>query len=244
MSVPNQAIIQEFDYAPCDVENIYAKINIEALRHAMQDLSSMNSLKLWLYLSKNKAGFSHLELSRIECTENWGLGKSQWTEAKETLINKGYLVPLKEDRKTGWYRFVQNPESGQKDTENPEAGKNEASQPESGKNVRNPEINKIPESGKKSQVKSPESGKERMISGLISPETVRERLQYYIDNINIDNNDDWPECREVSLKSALEMGSQLAAIGESWIYVITQTGKQIRFDKDKYIQDIAWSNMF
>ena len=25
MSVPNQAIIQEFDYAPCDVENIYAK---------------------------------------------------------------------------------------------------------------------------------------------------------------------------------------------------------------------------
>lgn len=121
MSVPNQMIIQEFNYAPCDKNNFYATINLEALQHAMTDLTTLNSLKLWLYLSKNSKTFTHLELSSADCIKNWGMGRSQWKESKEALVAKGYLVP--NAQAPGWYDFIQNPETGQEAlSKNPETG--------------------------------------------------------------------------------------------------------------------------
>ena len=90
MSVPNQLVIQEFNYEPCDKSNFYATINLEAMKYAIQTFSAINSLRLWMYLSKNNKGFKHLELSSKDCI-SWGLGKTQFSKAKDDLIAKGFL---------------------------------------------------------------------------------------------------------------------------------------------------------
>lgn len=239
MSVPNQMIIQEFNYEPCsdkDSTEYYAKVNLLALQHAMQDLGSLNALKLWLYLSKNKQGFSHLELSSADCVNNWGMGKSQWKDAKQTLVDRGYLVPMKQDKKTGWYNFIQNPDSGLR------------VQSEIGEVL--PEIgflfdDEIPETGKNIIVQIPETGILNTKSGLINPEIVGERLQYYIDNIIIDNIDEWKECRGYTLKYATEnLNCQVVAEDDQWYYVITGNNCKIRFDKSKNSQYMDYANLF
>lgn len=261
MSVPNQMIIQEFNYEPCNEKDYYAKINLEALQHAMQDLPSLNTLKLWLYLSKNKVGFSHLELSSADCINNWGLGKSQWKETKMVLIDRGYLVPLKVDKKTGWYKFIQNPDSG-KNTDDeipetellifddiPETGNlSDNKIPETEQKFRKPEKYKVienPETGKSSIDKIPETGKLNPETELISPEIIEERLQYYIDNIIIDNIDEWEECRGYTLKYAIDtLNCQIVAEDEKWYYVITGNNRKIRFDRSQNSQYMNYANMF
>jgi hypothetical protein len=257
MSVPNQMIIQEFNYEPCNETNYYAKINLEALQHAMQDLSSLNALKLWLYLSKNKVGFSHLELSSADCINNWGLGRSQWKETKLTLISKGYLVPLKVDKKTGWYKFIQNPDSGNND-ENPETELliyddlpetgilSDNKNLETEEKIRKPEKYKVienPETGKLTNDKNPETGILKPDSEQNSPEIIEERLQYNIDNNNIDitNKEEWLECRGYTLDDALtNLGGQKVFEDESWVYVLANRGKnKIKFKKSSNAWDIS-----
>ena len=42
-------------------------------------------------------------------------------KCKLVLVDRGYLLPLKVDKKTGWYKFIQNPDSGKNtDDEIPE----------------------------------------------------------------------------------------------------------------------------
>lgn len=258
MSVPNQMIIQEFNYEPCNEKDLYAKINLEALQHAMKDLPSLNALKLWLYLSKNKVGFGHLELSSADCINNWGLGKSQWKETKLVLIDRGYLVPLKVDKKTGWYKFIQNPDSG-KNTDDeipetellifddiPETGNlTDNKNPETGQKFRKPEKYKViesPETGKSSIDKIPETGNLKPETELISPEIIEERLQYNIDN-NINditfNETEWEECRGYTLDMALSMyGGIKVYEDEMWIYVLANGKNKIKFKK----QPVDWAN--
>lgn len=87
MSVPNQKKVT-ISKEPCDTVNIYAKINIEALRRAMCQLKP-SELKLWLYLSRNIDGRT-FELSQVDC-ENYGLKKDAYHDAVNGLIAKGYL---------------------------------------------------------------------------------------------------------------------------------------------------------
>lgn len=63
MSVPNQKIISEFIYEPCDRDNHYLMMNLDALYAAMASLDKVYSIKLWLYLSKNARGYKNFELS-------------------------------------------------------------------------------------------------------------------------------------------------------------------------------------
>ena len=258
MSVSNQFIIQNFEYEPCsdkDQKEYYAKINLLALQHAMEDLGSLNALKLWLYLSKNKLGYKHLELSSKDCTNNWGLGSSQFGKARETLIDKGYLVPVRTDKKTTWYNFIQNPESGLRneglddeellteigkilDDEIPETGKLKQKQHEY-------KVLENPETGKLSIDENPETGILSPETGLIKPEIIEERLQYYIDNIIIDNINEWRECGEYTLKYAIDnLNCQIAAEDDMWYYVITGNGSKVKFDKKLNKQYMDYSNMF
>ena len=269
MSVSNQYIIQNFEYEPCSDKNskeYYAKINLLALQHAMDDLGTLNALKLWLYLSKNKVGYKHLELSSKDCTNNWGLGSSQFSKARDTLIDKGYLVPIRTDKKTTWYNFIQNPDSGLRDAElddeellteignllddeNPETGNlSHNKNPETGKSTQKQREYKVlenPETGKLNIVENPETGNLSPETGLIKPEIIEERLQYYIDNIIIDNIDEWKECREYTLGYACtNLGCQVIAEDDEWYYVITGNNSKIRFDKSQNSQYMSYENMF
>ena len=108
MSVPNQKIISEFIYEPCDKDNPYAMVNIEALYAAMSSLDKIYSLKLWLYLSKNARNYRHFELSQAECAE-WGIPRSSYYKAVEDLMEKNYLVPSGDSDK--FFTFYQVPVS-------------------------------------------------------------------------------------------------------------------------------------
>ena len=91
---PNQVVISKFNYEPCSgktPEEYYAAINLAALDHAMQDLTSLGAFKLWLYLSKRMPGTTDFALSQVDCA-NYGIKRSTYYGAKRELIEKGYLI--------------------------------------------------------------------------------------------------------------------------------------------------------
>ena len=96
-----------------DAEHEYTKQSIEALQRAMVELKG-ESFKLWMYLSKNKDGVEW-DLGPKAC-EAWGIKKDSYYKAKDLLVEKGYLIPVSENR----YMFCEVPiesKSGEKTTE-------------------------------------------------------------------------------------------------------------------------------
>ena len=91
MSVPNQKkiIIQN---APCDRNNLYCMINIEAFQKAVSELSGAG-LALWCYLAKNQNGYS-LDLSPADAAK-WGIKRSSFYRAMDELTQLGYIKYLK-----------------------------------------------------------------------------------------------------------------------------------------------------
>lgn len=108
MSVPNQKIISEFIYEPCDRDNHYLMMNLDALYAAMASLDKVYSIKLWLYLSKNARGYKNFELSQTDCA-SWGIPRSSYYKAVDDLIEKGYLVAVNGSGKL--FTFYQIPVS-------------------------------------------------------------------------------------------------------------------------------------
>ena len=104
MSVPNQIIITQFKYEDTNKDNLYAKINLDAMSKAIAELTG-KGLALWLYLSKNNANkIKNYELSQVACTK-FGIKKSSYYNAKEELEAKGYLRPVQNEKNK--YEFVQ-----------------------------------------------------------------------------------------------------------------------------------------
>ena len=91
MSVPNQKkiIIQN---APCDRNNLYCMINIEAFQKAVSELSGAG-LALWCYLAKNQNGYN-LDLSPADAAK-WGIKRSSFYRAMDELTQLGYIKYLK-----------------------------------------------------------------------------------------------------------------------------------------------------
>ena len=91
MSVPNQKkiIIQN---APCDRNNLYCMINIEAFQKAVSELSRAG-LALWCYLAKNQNGYN-LDLSPADAAK-WGIKRSSFYRAEDELTRLGYIKYLK-----------------------------------------------------------------------------------------------------------------------------------------------------
>ncbi|MBQ9673282.1 MAG: hypothetical protein IJV39_01510 [Ruminococcus sp.] len=91
MSYPNQKIVTVAK-EKCDKSNLYAKININALQKAMEDLRT-NSFKLWVYFAKNRP-YHTFALSAVDC-KKWGIKTDSFHSAVVDLIKKGYLKQLK-----------------------------------------------------------------------------------------------------------------------------------------------------
>ena len=180
MAVSNQEIIQEFVYEPCNKNNLYATINLEALQHAMKDLGGgANALKLWLYLSKNSTNFRHLELSRKDCC-SWGMGSSQFTDAKNLLVKKGYLVARNKGHTI--FDFIQYPGKEPITETEMEVKISETVKEDSTDNKKMPETVKETPTGHDNFSESEKVSTESAIS--IS-ESIREILQDYIYNTSL-----------------------------------------------------------
>lgn len=102
LKVPNQKTIT-IKKECCDPKNLYAKINIEALTSAVQDLKG-ESFKLWIYLSKNQDNYT-FNLSKVDAM-NFGIGSiSSYNRAVAELVQKGYLQEIQKDE----YNFIERP---------------------------------------------------------------------------------------------------------------------------------------
>ena len=93
MSVPNQKIIKLAPRAKRNRDNLYAMMNLDALKEAMKVLGG-SSIKLWMYCNKNIDEYQ-FNLSRVDC-EDWGLKKDAYYHAVKELTDKGFLVPIYE----------------------------------------------------------------------------------------------------------------------------------------------------
>lgn len=103
MSVPNQKhIIINKD--PCNKENIFAIINIQALENAMIQLNG-ECFKLWIYFSKNQDKYN-FDLSQ-KAAERCGIKKTSYYTHIETLIKKGYLQQKEEN--SNIFYFTETP---------------------------------------------------------------------------------------------------------------------------------------
>lgn len=85
---PNQRIVR-INKEPCGTTNLYAKINLDAMKSAMIDLTNAE-FQMWLYFAKNQNNYD-LVLSQVNA-EKWGISKSTYHRAINTLIVKKYLV--------------------------------------------------------------------------------------------------------------------------------------------------------
>ena len=115
MSVPNQKTIQIARRTKRDKDHLYAMMNLDAMREAMNDLKG-SGLKMWLYLNKNQDNFQ-FELSRKAC-EEWGIKKDSYYDGLKNLEEKGYLHPIRPG--SNIYVFHEAPQ-----TENPTSGYSE-----------------------------------------------------------------------------------------------------------------------
>lgn len=87
MSYPNQKkIIVKKE--SCD-RYLFAIVSQRALQIAMTKLTTMGSMKLWLYLAKNQNDYK-FDLSFADCA-NFGLKSDAYHAAVKDLIDKGFL---------------------------------------------------------------------------------------------------------------------------------------------------------
>lgn len=105
VSVPNQDIV-EVHKEPCDKNNLYALINIEAMCMASKDLTPAQ-FSVWLYFAKNQAGYT-FAVSPAAALNEMGIKKDTFQKAKQVLKEKGYLVENPAKGKNHWI-FVEKP---------------------------------------------------------------------------------------------------------------------------------------
>lgn len=96
---PNQDVV-EIHKEKCDKENIYAMINIEAIKLAMKDLTPAQ-FQVWLYFAKNQAGYT-FAVSPAAALNEFGIKKDTFQKAKVVLKDKGYLIENPAKGKNHW----------------------------------------------------------------------------------------------------------------------------------------------
>lgn len=86
---PNQKTITVIK-EKTDKQNLYCKININALESAAAELQA-GAFKLWIYFAKNTDNYV-FGLSNKAVAETFGIKKDQYDKAVKELIEKGYLI--------------------------------------------------------------------------------------------------------------------------------------------------------
>lgn len=107
VTVPNQNVV-EVHKEPCDKNNIYAMINIEASQLAMKDLTPVQ-FQVWYYFAKNQAGYV-FAVSPAAALNEFGIKKDSFQKAVAVLKEKGYLIPNPTKGKNYWI-FNEIPEA-------------------------------------------------------------------------------------------------------------------------------------
>lgn len=105
-TVPNQNVV-EVQKEPCNKDNLYATINLDAMKLAMKDLTPVQ-FQVWLYFAKNQAGYV-FAVSPAAALDEFGIKKDSFQKAVGVLREKGYLVNNPAKGKNYWI-FHEKPE--------------------------------------------------------------------------------------------------------------------------------------
>jgi hypothetical protein len=99
----------------CDGNELYTKINLQAMNHAMKDLKA-NTYKLWCYFAQNQDNYSFW-LSPIAVNNSTGISRSSYHRALIELIEKFYII--EDSKNKNHYIFYETPQDERK-TDNKE----------------------------------------------------------------------------------------------------------------------------
>jgi hypothetical protein len=99
----NQRTVEIGPKAKSNAKNTFTVINLNALQQAMNDLDN-SDFKLWMFYEQNALGFK--VPSGPAYVAMWGLSRSSYYRAFNTLVEKGYLVKISE----GYYKFYETPQ--------------------------------------------------------------------------------------------------------------------------------------
>lgn len=112
-TVENQKIVI-ISKETADKDHPYSIINLEAIDKMASSLSTITSLKLWIYLAKNQNKFK-FALSRVDFCRWANASKPSYLKAVNDLVDKGFLVA--KDENSNVYTFYENPIDGEIVTE-------------------------------------------------------------------------------------------------------------------------------
>ena len=101
-TVPNQWVIKIKKETISD-DTTYMRVNIDALDMAGKMLKA-GAFKLWIYFAKNQHDYT-FALSPQHVKELFNMSKTQYDNARQELISKGFLV--RQDR--NFYHFYETP---------------------------------------------------------------------------------------------------------------------------------------
>ena len=99
MSYPNQDFVT-INKETCDENNLYAKINLEAMKLAMKDLTPAQ-FEVWMYFAKNQAGYT-FAVSPAAALNEFGIKKDTFQKTKQVFKDKGYLIEDLSKGKNHW----------------------------------------------------------------------------------------------------------------------------------------------
>lgn len=103
--VTNQRSIK-VNKTSCNENELYAKININAMDNAMRDLKP-TAFKLWLYFAKNQDKYEFY-LSAVHACHTCGFGQTAYHKAFDELVDKYYL--LRDSINRDFYNFYEIPQ--------------------------------------------------------------------------------------------------------------------------------------
>jgi len=83
MGKSNQKTVK-VEKEPCDKNNFYTAINLDALNYSASVLSG-DGFKMWVYFSKNRPGYE-FELSSKHAEETFLLSKRRYDNAIKELV--------------------------------------------------------------------------------------------------------------------------------------------------------------
>ena len=103
-TVPNQKSVT-IRKEPCDRQNLYAKVNLDALQEAMKTLSNAEFV-IWTYFAKNQEGFT-FALSP-QAADDWGnIARTTFNRTIRKFIEEGYLIA--DNNGSNHYTFYEKP---------------------------------------------------------------------------------------------------------------------------------------
>ena len=107
-TVPNQWVIKIKKETISD-DTTYMRVNMDALDMAGKQLKA-GAFKLWIYFAKNQQDYT-FALSPQHVKDIFNMSKTQYDNARQELIEKGFLV--RQDR--NFYHFYETPVVSEED---------------------------------------------------------------------------------------------------------------------------------